>query len=127
MLGDVLKRRINLLSKSSVNRNDKNAFWKEIKDIAIEEICELNASVDSNVIISVYYKILKENENQIPQWYKEKIKSNGQETYRVITRNIFSSNAFHNNGIAKSKMLEAKKIINSDRRGYKIVYKCRKG
>jgi hypothetical protein len=49
--------------------------------------------------------------------------SNKQKRYRVINRNLFSSNAFHADGLANHDYIEAYKEINADKKGERIVYK----
>ena len=72
MLGDVLKKRISELKNTSPTKGGDNPFWKKLRDIAREEILELYpAKVDSNVIIPVYYKILKDNLDCLPNLMKE--------------------------------------------------------
>ncbi len=78
--------------------------------------------VDSDLMIPVYYEILKENCQFIPKAYCQKLPSNGQEKFRVILRNILSSNAFHKDGLANSYGIIAKKQINENKKGYRIIY-----
>lgn len=123
MIGDVLKRNLNRISTANENKTNSNALWKILRDIAKEEIIELYPSkVDSDIIVPIYYLILKENLDYIPDFYKEKLKSNKQERFRVICRNIFSSNAFHPDGLANQKGIIAYKAINENKKGERIIF-----
>ncbi len=123
MLGDVLKREISKLQFASTKKSDKNAFWILLRDIAVQEIIELGEPIDSDVIIPIYYEILCDNERFIPDFFKEINPSNGQTKYRVANRNLFSSNAFHPDGLANQNGISAFKEINESKKGYRIVYK----
>lgn len=123
MLGDVLKRNLYKLSKTSIRKSDQNAFWKILQEIAKEEIIEYGDYIDSGIIIPIYYDILLKNINFIPYYYQNKLPSNNQERFRVIIRNIFSSNAFHTDGLASQKGIVAYKELNEDKKGYRIVFK----
>ena len=59
---------------------------------------------------------------RFPPYFLEKLSSNHQERYRVINRNLWSSNAFHPNGLANQKEILAYKEINEDKKGERIVY-----
>jgi hypothetical protein len=122
MLGDVLKKRLPLLSSCSIKKNASNAFWIVLRDIAKEEIIELNEPVDSDIIIPLYYDILSSNLDYIPEYFQEILPSNHQERFRVITRNLFSSNAFHPDGLANQKGIVAYKEINESKKGERIVF-----
>lgn len=122
MLGDVLRKRINELSNCSASYNDSNAFWVVIRDIAREEILEHNGKIDSDIFVAVYYKILKENEDKLPQYYREIIPSSKQERYRNVTRNVLTSNAFHANGLANQQGIKTLRDTNFKRKGLKIIY-----
>lgn len=123
MIGDVLKRNLNRISTANENKTNSNALWKILRDIAKEEIIELYPSkVDSDTIVPIYYLILKENLDYIPDFYKEKLKSNKQERFRVICRNIFSSNAFHPDGLANQEGIIAYKAINENKKGERIIF-----
>lgn len=123
MIGDVLKRNLNRISTANENKTNSNALWKILRDIAKEEIIELYPSkVDSDTIVPIYYLILKENLDYIPDFYKEKLKSNNQERFRVICRNIFSSNAFHPDGLANQEGIIAYKAINENKKGERIIF-----
>ena len=104
---------------------DEDAFYTDV--FLCDLIKEIKANypfkVDSDTAISVYYDILSENENFIPRYYKEKYQCNGQERYRVGNRNVWSSNAFHPDGLAHQKGIIAYKEINENKKGSGIVYK----
>ena len=121
--GDYLRNHIDLLSKASIKKVGSNAFWKILQEIAVHEILELYPQkVDSDVAVPVYYQILKENEDIFNNFFKEKIPSNNQERYRVLNRNMWTSNALHLDGIANRKEIKAVKIINEERKGRRIIY-----
>lgn len=122
MLGDVLKKNLYKLEHASNKKNGKDAFWVILRDIAIEEIIEYGNPIDSDTIIPIYYKIMCENPNNIPHYYKEIVPSNNQERFRVIIRNLFSSNAFHCDGLANQKGIYAYKETNDIKKGRRIVY-----
>lgn len=123
MFGDVLRSKVSLLADSSVKKSDYNAFWVVLRDIAVEDI---NAcypeKVDSANAITIYYFILKNNEQYIPSDLIARLPSNGQERYRVINRNLWSSNAFHPDGLANQTGIVAERVFNCNRRGERIVY-----
>ena len=122
--GDVLKANLYKLKRCSIKKNAPDTFWKVLRDIAVEEIkANYPFKVDSDTAISVYYDILSENENFIPRYYIEKYQCNGQERYRVGNRNVWSSNAFHPDGLAHQKGIIAYKEINENKKGSRIVYK----
>ncbi|MGM9873702.1 MAG: hypothetical protein ACI31G_02115 [Bacilli bacterium] len=121
--GDVLKRNIYQFRSASENKNDVDAFWIILRDIAVQEILAIYPSkVDSDIAVEVYYNILCDNSALIPSYFKEKLKSNKQERFRVINRNMWTSNAFHPDGLANQPQINAYKEINPDRKGEKIVY-----
>lgn len=123
MFGDVLKQKAYLLKDSSLNKMANNAFWKVLRDIATEDIINYYPEkVDSINAIQIYYSILKENEQFIPNYLCEEVPSNGQERYRIINRNLWSSNAFHTDGLANQKGIIAEKKLNTNRSGYRILY-----
>jgi hypothetical protein len=122
--GDYLKLNLNQLKSSETKKSSKYSFWYLVKGFAHTDIINiLPNSVDSDIAIAIYYSILKENEAFIPKHFKEKLKSNKQERYRVIVRNIFSSNAFHREGLGNMPGIEAKKELNLYKKGYKIVFR----
>lgn len=120
--GDVLKQKIYLLKNAIKNKNSNNAFWKVLQDIIVEDIKKFNQPIDSNILIPIYYKILKNNEQYLPDFVLERLKSNNQERYRVILRNLVTSNAFHKDGLANKPNIIANKKLNKNRRGEKIIY-----
>lgn len=122
-VGDVLKRRIDELSFASENKLGQDAFWIILRDIAVEEIQELYpGKVDSDTIVPIYYDILSSNLDSIPYYFQEKLPSNNQERFRVINRNMFTSNAFHPDGLANQKGIRAYKEINESKKGERIIY-----
>ena len=111
------------LSSASENKCATDAFWIILRDIAVQEILAVYPSkVDSDIAVEVYYNILCDNEALIPSYFKEKLKSNKQERFRVINRNMWTSNAFHPDGLANQPQVNAYKEINPDRKGEKIIY-----
>lgn len=121
--GDVLKRNMHQLSNASENKCANDAFWIILRDIAVQEILEICPSkVDSDIAVDVYYNILCNNLALIPPYFREKLHSNKQERFRVINRNMWTSNAFHLEGLANQPQINAYKEINPDRKGEKIVY-----
>lgn len=120
MIGDVLEKNIKKLSQA--NKTGNNKFWIILRDIAKEEIISYGEKVDSDIIVSIYYKIMCQNLEYIPDYFKGTMPSNGQERFRVICRNIFTSNAFHSAGLAKQDGIKAYKIDNPHKKGKKIVF-----
>lgn len=125
MLGDVLKRKVCLLKNSSRNKSSANAFWIILRDIAVNEIVEYGDPVDSDTIIPLYYDILCKNLQYIPDYFKVVLPSNKQERFRVIVRNMFSSNAFHPDGLANQNSIYAYQETNEMKKGKRIVYQSR--
>jgi hypothetical protein len=123
MFGDFLKKQINLLSNASKNKKAPNSFWIILRDIAVQDII-LNKphKVDSDIAIGIYYKILCDNFNKFPEYYQFKLKSNGQERFRVINRNLWSSNAFHNDGLANQIGIKASVAVNEFKKGSRIIF-----
>ncbi len=122
--GDVLRNKIQVLRSASENSRSDKAFWVLLRDMAIEDICDIYPkAIDSDIAIPIYYEILVENLDKIPIRFKQKLKSNGQERFRVILRNIFSSNALHANGIGGSKLIEVRKVISETRNGYRVRFR----
>ena len=123
MFGDVLRNKICLLASTSAKKSGEDAFWITLRNIAIEDIKACYPEkVDSNNAIGIYYSILKNNEKYIPVELVERLPSNGQEKYRVINRNLWSSNAFHPDGLANQEGIIAKRFFNCERRGERIIY-----
>lgn len=122
MLGDVLKRNLNKLKYASTKKVGNDAFWVILREIAVEEIIEHGGPIDSDTIIPLYYDILCNNLSYIPQHFQEILPSNKQERFRVIIRNLFSSNAFHPDGLANQVGIYAYKEINELKKGERIVY-----
>lgn len=121
-LGDILKAKFNLITNSSKCRNDDNAFWKVVRDIAREEILNCNQPIDSDVFVGCYYFIMKQNEEKIPEYFRQIIPSSKQERYRNVTRNVLTSNAFHKDGLAMQPGIKTKRSINFSRKGNRITY-----
>lgn len=123
MLGDVLRKRMYQLKNASEKKTAVDAFWILLRNIAKDEILALYPSkVDSDIIVPIYYEILSSNITFIPPYFRETLKSNKQERFRVINRNLFTSNAFHPDGLANQKGIIAYKEINEDRKGERIIY-----
>ena len=122
MLGDILKRDIHKLSCAK-KRNGDNTFWIILRNIAVEEIMEYGDCIDSDTIIPIYYEIMRENIECIPLYYRKKLPSNQQERFRIVLRNLFSSNAFHCNGLANQEGIIAYREVNERKKGKRIVYK----
>ena len=125
MIGDVLKKRIKELSQAIDGSGIKQGrkLWQILKDIAIEEIMFLSPDrVSSSDIIPIYYSIIRENQNILSPYNREILPSNGQERFRVVVRNLFVTNAFHQDGLANYRSIKANRVVNSDRRGCRIVY-----
>ena len=123
MLGMVLKSRIHELSNAGTNKLGDDAFWVILRNIARDEIISLYPSkVDSDTIVPVYYEILCDNLDYIPDYFQERLDSNGQERFRVINRNLFTSNAFHPDGLANQPGIKAYKDMNESKKGERIVY-----
>lgn len=121
--GDYLRTHIYLLKDASTKKVGSDAFWEILKRIAIQEILSVYPGrVDSDTAVPIYYQILNENENQFPSYFSEKVSSNHQERYRVINRNLWTSNAFHPDGLANQKEIFAYKEINETKKGERIVY-----
>lgn len=124
MIGDVLKERLNEVRHSEDKRKGDSSFCEVIKRIAVEEINELYPErIDSDVIIEVYYKILSQHKDYIPTSLLEITPSNGQERFRNAVRNIFTSNAYHTNGLANNPNLKVVKVVNENRKGRRYSYK----
>lgn len=122
MLGDVLKREIHNLQFSSPKKVGPDAFWIILRNIAVEEIIEYGDPIDSDTIIPLYYEIMSQNLNFIPEYFQKVLPSNNQERYRVIIRNLFSNNAFHPDGLANQEGINAYREINEFKKGDRIVY-----
>ena len=121
-LGDVLKSRVATLSSANKNKQSPNAFWIMLRDIARDEIIEHGSPIDSDIIIPIYYEILCDNIHYIPKYYQEKLPSNHQERFRVTLRNLFSSNSFHDDGLANQPGIYAYKRVNTSKKGERVVF-----
>lgn len=123
MFGDMLLKNISLLKNSDEKKTSNNSFWIILRRIAVLDILNVYpGKVDSDIAVPIYYKILKSCENYIPSYFKVKLKSNNQERYRVINRNLWTSNAFHPDGLANQREIKAEKEINEAKKGDRIVY-----
>jgi len=121
--GDYLRENIYLLSKASTKKIGEDAFWVILKKLAVKEILSIYPQkVDSDTAVPIYFEILRENENVLPKYFTEKLPSNNQKRYRVINRNLFTSNAFHTDGLAKQLEIYAYREINENKKGERIVY-----
>lgn len=123
MLGDVLKREMWRLRYASEKKVGDDAFWIILRNIAVDEIIEYGDYIDSDTIIPIYYEIMCENIEHIPLYFRERLPSNNQERFRVIIRNLFSSNAFHPDGLANQEGIYAYKEVNESKKGERIVYR----
>lgn len=123
MFGDILRNRVDELSLSSINKNSSDSFWKILRDIAVEDIKAVKPTrVDSDTAIAIYYEILTQNYHNIPPYYLVTLKSNGQERFRVINRNLWSSNAFHPEGLANQDGIHAFTAVNESKKGSRVIY-----
>ena len=123
MFGNILEKNIYMFKNASLNKKSKNAFWIILRDIAVEELKEYSPNeIDSGYATEIYYKILNEHESYLPNHFQEKIKSNNQERYRVINRNLWSSNNNNPNGLCKQSGVCARTEMNEDRSGKKTIY-----
>lgn len=123
MFGKILEKNIYKLKIASPKKSSKNAFWKILIEIAVEELKEYSPKkIDSGYATEIYYEILKKNESYLPNHFKEKMKSNNQERYRVINRNIWSSNNHNPNGLSNQPGVSAIRKMNEEKHGYKTVY-----
>ena len=121
-IGDVLKRKIKMLSYATAKKVGPNAFWIILRDIARDEIIEYGGPVDSDIIIPIYYDILCDNLTYVPDYFQEILPSNHQERFRVIIRNLFSSNSFHPDGLANQPGIYAYKETNQFKKGERVVF-----
>lgn len=123
MFGDVLRQNLHLLSNASLNKMANDAFWIILRDIAVKDIrAYMPSKIDSVNAVEIYYDILSSNEQYIPYELTEKLPSNNQERYRVINRNLWTSNAFHPDGLANQVGIKADRVMNKTRKGEKIIY-----
>lgn len=123
MFGDYLRKHIYLLENASEKKVGSDAFWEILKRIAVDEILSIYPQkIDSDIAVPIYYQILNENEANFPKYFSQKLSSNKQERYRVINRNLWTSNAFHPDGLANQKEIYAYKEINEQKKGERIVF-----
>jgi hypothetical protein len=122
MFGDILRKKVSMLQYASENKFATDAFWIILRDIAREDIIASIEPVDSDIAVPIYYEILCDNLDFIPAYFQQTLRSNDQERFRVINRNLFTSNAFHPDGLANQEGISAKKEINEDKKGERIIY-----
>lgn len=123
MFGDYLRKHIYLLENASEKKVGSDAFWEILKRIAVNEILSIYPQkIDSDIAVPIYYQILNENEANFSEYFSQKLSSNKQERYRVINRNLWTSNAFHPDGLANQKEIYAYKEINEQKKGERIVF-----
>lgn len=122
MLGDVLKRNLYRFKDATKKKVGENAFWIILREIAVQEIIEFGRPIDSDTIIPLYYNIMRDNIDLIPSYFQEILPSNHQERFRVKIRNLFTSNAFHPDGLANQKNIYAYKEINKNKKGERVVF-----
>ena len=124
MFGDYLRTHIDILSNATLKKVGDNCFWKLLQSIAVNEIKSVYPdSVDSDIAVPIYYKILKDNKDKFDPYFSVVLDSNKQERFRVINRNLWTSNAFHPDGLANHKGIIANKSINEAKKGYRIIFK----
>lgn len=104
-------------------KSSPNAFWIMLRDTAVEDIKECYPQkIDSDIATRIYYSILLEHIKCLPDFICTILPSNKQERFRVVNRNLFSSNAFHPDGLANQPGVCAYKNDNVKRKGEKIVF-----
>ena len=83
-----------------------------------------NQEVISNDVIPLYFDILKNNEGKLNEQLTKELKSNNQKRYRVIIRNIFTSNSENTEGLQNRVELAASRTSNPTRKNQiSISYK----
>lgn len=103
-------------------RTSAKAFWVVLRDIAIEDIkASSPRRINSDEAVATYFEILSDNETLIPRFMRETLPSNKQTRYRVANRNLFTSNAFHMDGLANQPYINAYKE-DSEKSGQRTVY-----
>ncbi len=71
MFGDILEKNIYKLKNASLKKNSKNAFWKILTEIAVEELKEYSPNeIYSGYATEIYYQILNKNESCLPNYFK---------------------------------------------------------
>ena len=121
--GDELKEALAKGEFLDCTKYGKRPFWIVLRNVAIADIQGIYPhSIDSDSAVPIYYQILKEHEDMLPNFLKIRL-GNKQERYRVVNRNLFTSNAFHTEGLANQPGIYAKKQVNESKKGYRIVYK----
>lgn len=125
LFGDCLIKRLHegYFLNCDQNKFSAKAFWILLKNTAIEDIKAIYPQqIDSNHAVAIYYKILSSNMDYLPDYFCEVLPSNNQERFRVTTRNLFISNAFHTDGIANHPNISALKIENMTRKGCRVKF-----
>lgn len=126
VFGDILKTRLEegkFLESIDTSAKKDNAFWIVLRDTAYEDIKNVYPQkVDSDIAVELYYSILLNNLDYLPEFCKETLNSNGQERFRVANRNTFTSNAFHTYGLANQENMIVEKVPNLKRKGEKIIF-----
>lgn len=125
MFGDCLRKKLkngDFLKCENKKTSDK-AFWVLIRDVAVEDIKACCPSkVDSDKAIGIYYEILSNNMDFLPDFACSIVPSNKQERFRIIVRNVFTSNAFNPKGLANQAGIIAAKVYNDKRSGERTVF-----
>lgn len=128
--GDCLKQKLSNGEFLDCDKNKKsnNTFWVKLRNVAVEDIKNCYPQkIDSSTAIRIYYTILFENMDFLPDYICEVIPSNKQERFRVANRNLFSSNAFHPDGLANQKGILAVRNDSLNRKGEKIIFQWEGG
>ena len=126
--GDYLKKRLTRgdFLQCEDKKSSNKAFWIVLRDTAVEELRLFSPQkIDSDIAIRIYYSILLDHMDDLPDFICEILPSNNQERFRVANRNLFSSNAFHPDGLANQKGIIATQSTNSNRKGDKIIFQWR--
>lgn len=123
--GDCLKKKLfaNIFLSCEDKKTSQNAFWVVLRNAAVEDIRNIYPQkIDSDRAVSIYYTILSNNMDYLPDFVCVVLPSNGQERFRVINRNMFTSNSFHLSGLANHPNIIAKRVDNDNRKGEKIIF-----
>lgn len=123
--GDNLKKKLHNgdFLNCENKKSSPKSLWITLRDTACEDLKSASPQkIDSDVATRIYYNILKDNEEYLPDWACKELSSNGQPKYRVANRNVFSSNAFHQRGLANQPGISAVSMKNTERKGNKIVF-----
>ncbi len=128
--GDCLKQKLQSgdFLKCENKKFSKMAFWVVLRDVAVEDLKACAPQkIDSDRAVSIYYDILDENMDFLPDFICDVVPSNGQAKFRVANRNLFTSNAFHPDGLGNQKGVCAEKVYNEGRKGEKIIFQYVEG